>query len=352
MKELALRIREAGIRSLAVTGLSKNAGKTTVLNALVRDLRLRFRIGLLSIGVDGEERDAWSGREKPAIPVFPGMLVATAAPEIDERPGDWELLGFTGIRSLPGEVVIARAVRPTRVKLVGLTSRSTVQAAVDALERAGAELVLIDGAYDRKAAAGPDVAGGVVLTVGAALGRTPEAVRNKAEEWHHHLTRPEAEDHGPRRVGLEAETLRKVVAWEGEHSVVLPVSSLVEWKARKKEWAGRKFAALGVPGALTDRMLRTLLDERDVSVLVVPDATRIMASLDTLSSWYRAGGDVRVLRSVRLLAVAVNPVSPDGYALDPGWLRQEMSRLFSPVPVVDVVRDPAGETGGNEDVDG
>jgi hypothetical protein len=352
MNGLAFRIRQKGIRTLAVTGLSKNAGKTTLMNAIVRELRHVLRQGLLSIGVDGEERDAWSGREKPSITAFPGMLVATVASELDILPGSWELLDFTGIHSLMGEIVIARAVRETRVKLAGIPSRSAVIAATDALLSHGAELVLIDGAYDRRAAASPVVADAAILTVGASLGRSLDAIRKKTEEWFHHLTRPGTGEGILRQAGNLAEKTRQVVGVEGGQAVLLPLSSLFEWRARRAELSGRRFEALAVPGALSDQMLQALMEERISPVLVVPYATRLLASLDTLRRYYRTGGDVKVLREINLFAVAVNPVSPDGYAFPPEQMKESILRLVAPVPVIDVVRDRVGEEDGERDVDG
>jgi len=99
---LAERLR--GRRSVAVVGLAKNAGKTTVVNHLLGTAGGRH--GLASLGLDGEARDQLTGLPKPRIAPPMGTLVATT----DELVGP----GLTvrarlGFRTAVGEVVIAEA---------------------------------------------------------------------------------------------------------------------------------------------------------------------------------------------------------------------------------------------------
>lgn len=67
------------VRSLSIIGMCKNAGKTTVLNKLIAELNeSRVRLGLTSIGRDGESTDLVTRTAKPGIYVYEGTLVATA----------------------------------------------------------------------------------------------------------------------------------------------------------------------------------------------------------------------------------------------------------------------------------
>ncbi len=68
-------IADSRSRSLAVIGLVKNAGKTTVVNALMANCGHLF--GLTSLGLDGERIDHLTGLAKPRIAPPAGTLVAT-----------------------------------------------------------------------------------------------------------------------------------------------------------------------------------------------------------------------------------------------------------------------------------
>jgi hypothetical protein len=332
------------IETIAIVGLSKNAGKTTVLNALVRRFSGRLHLGLMSIGVDGEERDAWSGREKPVIPVLEGMLVASASMALDVNPGHWEILESCGIDSTMGEVFLARAKQETRVKLAGIPTREKALKATRLLKEAGADLVLLDGAYDRKSASSPLVSDAVVGVVGASLSPNLPEVVKKTAEWVHLFTLDSCP--GELRGICEWALEQKRVVGVGQDRVqLLPLSTLLQWREKKAELAQRKWETLILPGALTDRMLAMLMEENRSVRLIVPDATHCLLSLGTLRRFYQRGGALYVFRKMRLLGVAINPVSPEGYAFSPVVMKERIAAVVHQLPIVDVVRDSSGEEG-------
>ena len=75
-------MRDSGAaHTIAVIGLVKNAGKTTVVNALMDNVPLRF--GLTSLGLDGERTDHLTGFDKPRIVPPRGTLIATTVGSLD-----------------------------------------------------------------------------------------------------------------------------------------------------------------------------------------------------------------------------------------------------------------------------
>lgn len=329
-----------GVGSLSVVGLSKNAGKTTVLNTLAAEGEERgLSLGFVSIGVDGEERDVWSLKEKPPVYIPAGSLVATAASLLDVRGGDWELLESTSLQSPLGPVTLARALRRTKVKLAGVSRVAGVHETVTRLRGLGVSLILVDGAYDRKAAANPWVTDATVCVVGAAMGRTLDPVLHQTEETLRLLTLPETEDPLLRSAAGVARSNRKLVGVREGRIEVLPCSSLLLEKAVREALAGKRWEGLALPGSLTDRGLRILMGSGFPPSLILADPTRCFVSLSALRRFYRAGGSLSYLKGVRLAAVAVNPVSPDGYAFDPVEMKERVARICEPVPVFDAVRD-------------
>ncbi|MBA4602910.1 lysine 5,6-aminomutase reactivase subunit KamB [Thermoactinomyces mirandus] len=329
------------IRSISVIGLSKNAGKTTVLNALIHDYpKSGFPLGLLSMGVDGEQRDAWSGREKPPIRVRKNMLVATSAFWLNRQPGNWEVLQDCGISSVLGKVYIARAKREGAVQLAGIPTRNGAKQAMRLLSEAGAEKILLDGAYDRRSPSCPQLTDASIVVIGASLSPSLTEVIKKAKEWFRLFRLKESTAPLERQAGHIAIKRRRVVGVLEGRLEILPLSGFLELKVREKEWIQNNWDALAMAGALTDQMLETLLQHRQAVRLIIPSAAHLFVHLPMFYRFHRQGGEIRVLEPIRLIKAAINPDSPEGYSFPPQEMKEKIGQVCFPLPVVDAVRDP------------
>ena len=161
---------EVGYRAVAVIGASKNAGKTTALNGLSAGLFARNeRAGICSVGVDGEASDAWLATPKPAAWAAQNVLVVTALQAAQKTDGRLKVLQDLGFSSSLGPTVLAQARLPGPVLLCGLAHRAHLNLAMQALRDAGADRMLVDGAYHRQAAADAPGVDALVLAVGAVV---------------------------------------------------------------------------------------------------------------------------------------------------------------------------------------
>ena len=80
-------------KSISVVGMAKNTGKTEAMKALLEACRLRgHRIGITSIGVDGESTDHVTGTQKPEIVLAEGSLFVTSEKYFKERKMSAEVL--------------------------------------------------------------------------------------------------------------------------------------------------------------------------------------------------------------------------------------------------------------------
>ncbi len=347
---LAEVVSVPGARTVAIVGCSKNSGKTTALNHILAGVL--GPCGLLSIGIDGEEHDFWLGVPKPRIRVQPGHLVATAERLIRGGTARVRVLQRTGALTPLGELVLARVEEEGLLVLAGVRHKADVRRLVEAMFRHQAVRVLIDGSYQRLMAADPEVSDGVVLATGAILGRTVREVAHRTREVLERLRLPATDDPGDRSLFEDALRHGRPTTRDASGRIVVlahPGMSVDEPEVRRALGSGDTVVA--VPGAVSDRLLRALQGRRSGHVrLVLSDPTRLFASPPVFRRFLARGGEVRVLRAVRLLAIAVNPASVLGAELPEGPLRDAIQALAPDVPAI-VTREPEGARGARGGLD-
>jgi hypothetical protein len=340
----------ASATRLAMVGLAKNTGKTVALTALLRELEAAGRrVGVTSVGRDGEEHDVIDARiDKPRVLLPSGSLVATTDSLLSASGLPHELLERTDMRTPLGRVLIARLHGPGPIEVAGPSAAAEVRAVSDAMLGHGAEQVLIDGAMDRRAAASPAVADGLVLSTGAVLSsdiaevvlRTKDAVD---------LTRlPPIDDRSP----AGGDALAPSATDPGRRDLdsaahdPLRLSSAFVLTADSAQIAQLLDANPGVtrllvPGALPEAFARDLVHaahrrHRDLTV-VVADSTKVFSRRGV--SWYRRQGiDIRVRSPTTLSALTVNPVAPRSHSFESTQLQALIERATSDVPIFDVMR--------------
>jgi len=162
---LLARARAIGATTLAVVGTGKNAGKSVVVAALLRECeRAGETFGLISFGRDGEANDAIDALPKPRFLLRPGAMVATAASLLPRSPA-LEIVRVTEERSALGRIVLARVRAAGFIEIAGPPRASALQRIVRELHQ-HVPFAIVDGAVDRIAALreGDDA---VVVAVGA-----------------------------------------------------------------------------------------------------------------------------------------------------------------------------------------
>jgi hypothetical protein len=327
----------APVRRLALVGLAKNTGKTETLAAILRELAQRGTpVGVTSIGRDGETHDVIDARiEKPQIVLQAGSLVASTDALVRASGLAHERLEQTGVRTPLGEVVIARLAQDGAVEVAGPSAAESLREVSDAMLSYGAEIVLIDGSIDRRAASSPAVADGLVIATGAVMSENIEEVVAATKDAVDLVRLPLA-GAGPADAANDGSTEPTL-----ERNLVLgaePAEIAALLRKHPRESTFR------VDGALSERFLEGLLAARAERAgrelrIVVGDPTKVFLTRRG-PDWYRRQGlAIEVLQMIRLKAITVNPVAPQSHRFDSGQLRELIGAAVEDVPVLDVL-DP------------
>jgi hypothetical protein len=106
---------------------------------------------------------------------------------------------------------------------------------------------------------------------------------------------------------------------------------------REKENLFQHGHRLYISGAVTDKLFNFLRVQKNVAktVLIVKDFTRIFCTPEAFYTFVKKGGKVMVVQQTNLIAVCINPVSPEGYTLNSNELKQAMQEGLK-IPVYDV----------------
>lgn len=355
--------RRSSNRCTAVIGLAKHAGKTTALNRLIEELSEgRSRLGLCSIGFDGEPVDSLHGIDKPPVLCRAGDLIVSARQALERSTCDVDYRISLGERTPIGTVYLARTLTPGRVMLAGIRSRDVLEVAVRQLHLAGVDSVLVDGALGRVMTAGASTTDSVVLAVGAGSGSTPSGVAEAAKPMVEQLLVPEL----PGGVDAEPEpgsvlngvwrrqllhravdTNRVALGRPGEVPTLLEAGSSLLALRRATELLADGVYGVAVSGAVTDGVVDELISTATPSDdlgsrrpwLLVPDISSL--TLDA-ASWRRLRAEWRLAvgRRVLLDAVAINPRRPDGTTMDVEAMRRAIKLMMvdldmRPAPVWD-----------------
>ena len=306
-------------------GLSKNAGKTVALRQAMDDARRSGRrIAVTSIGRDGEAYDAIHGDfAKPRLHFCPEELVVTSE-RLLPADASCEVVHHFGITTPVGPVVGARILSSCSMELAGPSTVSALRIVQSWIMESDVDLFLIDGALDRKAASLPDVCDGVVLSSGAALSDHMDEVISQT------------------RAAVDMLRIGPETVDESDPRVVFsPVFDAEDRLREAFSGSGSRSVTIEVRGAVTDRLVEYLRQRNLLrrTHIVADCFAKIFINRQRWSEYRRFGLRISCRRSIPVLALTVNPVSPHGKQFEPAGFLNSMRLAVPEIPVFDVISE-------------
>jgi hypothetical protein len=342
-------VRKSGVNSVSLIGMAKNVGKTVTFNHLVQQASSQnMRLGLTSIGRDGEKRDEVFHTPKPRIFTPAGTLLATALGSLQRSEIHIEIVQATGFFTAMGEVVLGRACEAGFVELSGPTLLSQHQVLQKLFLNYGTDLTLIDGALDRVSPAMPGLAEAVILATGAALGPSIEVVIEKTQDRINRLAIPPVEKAQLAACRQILQSSKAAIIDAEQQVSILPIDNSLLAGELLLQTVTAQTQTVVLAGAVGDKVLECLLasKRRGNVQLVIKNGTTLFCAASLWRKFIAAGGSIRVVEPIRLLAVTVNPVSPIGEKFAPQAFFDRSARELAPYPVIDVVLGCSSEAGG------
>lgn len=324
-------------QSVSIVGMEKNTGKTECLKYILAGSAASGRkVGITSIGIDGESCDQVTGTAKPQIVLQQGMLFVTSEKFFHEKKLAAEIIDVSDYRTALGRLVTARAITPGKVILSGPTSTGRIREVLRQMRNYGAETCFVDGALSRKSLGSPAVTDSMILTTGAALSpHLPELIKKTTfvfrliniEKFVTHLENQLLEMNNGIWALDDSQQLHDL----NIHSALL----LAKNKSRLFQFGHTLF----VSGIVSDNLLNTLRMQPDISKtqIIVKDFTKIFVSPESLNVYLQKGGRISVLLRPQLIGVCLNPTSPSGYTMNSEQACNALSERLG-IPVWDIRR--------------
>lgn len=323
-------------KSCSIVGLEKNTGKTECLNYVMQRLPLREkRVAVSSIGIDGETTDQVTKTAKPDIFLREGMFFGTSEKHYLMKQLTSELLEITDETTSLGNIVIGKTLTPGKILLSGPSSSNGIRRWMDTMKKYDVDLILVDGALSRMSLASPTVSESMILATGAAYSANINTLVQKTafvvQMINLNLT---SEENYNRFFDIR----NGVWAVDGNGSgmlVDLKVASSLSININTEGL--KKCKTLYVSGALTDNFINHIRQNKifNETEIVVRDFTKIFLTPMTYNTFVNGKRKITVMQKSKLIAVCVNPTSPNGIILDSEKLCKTLSDAIN-LPVYDL----------------
>ena len=326
-------------KTLSIVGMAKNAGKTTALNYLIEEaMDEGIRLGVTSAGRDGETQDLVTGTEKPRVYLEQDTIVSVPAQLYDLADAGLEIIKKTPYSTSIGDLLLCRVADSGYVQIAGPVAAAETRKLCEDMFHLGCQMVLIDGAIDRRSIASPETSEAVVLATGAVLSRNMKKVVEKTAHVVGLYSLPE----------LDAPVIREGIQKDGNEDKILLIQKDGEFKPLPLKTglgAGRFIddaikdttEYVYIPGAFTSSMIGEISPGRLRQVrFLLKDPTKIFIGPTDWAMLRKRGFCAEVLRHICVAAITVNPWSPEGYSFESESLVGALREAIPEIQILDV----------------
>ena len=344
---------------ISVVGMAKNAGKTTTLNYLIEEaMDEGIKLGITSTGRDGESVDIATNTEKPRVYLYPETLVSIPTGLFEYATAGVEILQMTKYHTSLGDAMMCRIVDGGYVQIAGPVLTSDQRNMSKDMIALGADMVLIDGAIDRKSIASPEASDAIILATGAVLSRNMQKVVAETAYLASLYSLQAIGDVRAKELFQKAEKITFIGRSDNQNerrsdnqnerrsdnqNVIyeevreLDIKTGIAASDIIDEAIDEETKYVYIPGALTSSVIENIHPKKFKNVtFVVKDPTKIFISSNEWQKIRKKGFKLEVLNEIKIAAISVNSMSPEGYAFERNEFIEAMKSAMPNIPIIDV----------------
>lgn len=315
------------VDTLGIIGLSKNSGKTTTLNAII-SMYDNLKLGITSIGLDGEALDQVNFLPKPRIYVIRGMVVATACGCLEASLVKYQIIDKTKMMTPLGHIEIVEILSDGNMVIAGPTTNKELNQVIKIM-RKHVDKIIIDGAFNRMTFANIEFIDGIILAAGAAvspiMSQTIEKTKMIVDSFN--IKKSYRIEQMPKETVIIQTTFHRYAFYDKKIETLKHAFSQIT----------DKIDLLYIKGAITPRIIHYFIDKMLMQfTLVVDDPTKLLLSEQDFISLKKLKIDLRIIHPCPLLFVTINPFSPNGEHYDEKIFKKAMEDAID-IPVFNVM---------------
>jgi hypothetical protein len=250
-----------------------------------------------------------------------------------------KILKKTEFNTPLGEILILKALDSGLIELAGPSINSEVKQVCDELLKLGCDLVLIDGAFDRRSFASPLISQATIFSTGASVSRDIQEVIQITKHTFNLLTLDNEEDEKVIKLANLIINNSKVgIIYNDFTTKNLTISTALDSTDEILIHLEANAKYLVINGAITDLFLEELIQKSDIYqniTLIVSDATKLFLSKGVFDKYIKKGGVIKVINKINIIMITINPTSPLGYEFDKSIFLDELKKELT-VPIYDL----------------
>ncbi len=324
-------------KSYAIIGNSKNAGKTTVLNKIVKDISdINKKSAVSSIGWDGEAIDRVYKTEKPAVIIPRGSFVATCKELLPINSSLFKIYEDSKIETILGSIYIVEALSSMKVEIVGPRDLKSTKSLIDKLKKY-CDYILLDGALNRSTSASSMITDGFILSILYSGKESISEFEKNIKLFYEKYNNFEIIDKKVLNIDSSELITKNFVAIGRDKEIIFmdfqnPIQN--EEKLLKVE---NKADWIYLPGALTDITVEKLSNFFvDISI-IIDDWTKNFLSQRILTILKNRNCKIYYLFNSKLVGVTISTFSYSNFIKSlPDQLISIVKSIFKNYPVVDL----------------
>lgn len=322
-------ITEDRTKIVAIVGICKNAGKTTVLNAVLK--KFDYPWGVLSTGRDGEREDIVFKTPKPRVVIPAGSFFCCDTHSLQEHGSSIEVM--LALPSGNRKLWLVKAYTELETEITGPGNAQAQMACAQKLMSLGAGKIIVDGSLDRKSIVLNKEVDGIILAAGASYG-SKEAI---IQELQRLLLLSEITVYPARKEEGDAlwqkqELLYKTKGlWQGSG-----LSSLIGHDIELKALLSSNPEAIYIPGAYTGSLHHKLSGQLLNCEIIFRHPECLKLEQAELQEFIKSH-KVSCLIPFEIKTIALNAHGVGTADLAADELRKELQQKFGRLPIVDVL---------------